>query len=177
MSTANKRVNAIQQHLSPQQKHAQAVDPVASMNEERAKAAFNIRELTYLLDGGEKSTLLKERFMQDFERDPLFKMDDIHDISKEQLRERTMEKFRSLVHHLSNESIDIFKKRMEIVSLIDPGFWTRFGVHYGLFVGALQSNATSGQLGYWFQKGALSLSGMVGCFAMTELGHGSMCLE
>lgn len=62
---------------------------------------------------------------------------------------------------------------MEIVSLIDPGFWTRFGVHYGLFVGALQSNATSGQLGYWFQKGALSLSGMVGCFAMTELGHGS----
>ncbi|KAL9547182.1 hypothetical protein MBANPS3_006299 [Mucor bainieri] len=173
MSTANKRANAIQQHLSPQQKHAQAVDPVASMNEERAKAAFSIRELTYLLDGGEKSTLLKERFMQDFERDPLFKMDDIHDISKEQLRERTMEKFRSLVHHLSNESIDVFKKRMEIVSLIDPGFWTRFGVHYGLFVGALQSNATSGQLGYWFQKGALSLSGMVGCFAMTELGHGS----
>jgi acyl-CoA oxidase len=83
---------------------------------------------------------------------------------------------------------------MEIVSLIDPGFWTRFGVHCkyciqiifyifndffikkkidGLFVGALQSNATSGQLGYWFQNGALSLSGMVGCFAMTELGHGS----
>lgn len=30
--------------------------------------------------------------MQDFERDPLFKMDDIHDISKEELRERTMEK-------------------------------------------------------------------------------------
>jgi hypothetical protein len=30
--------------------------------------------------------------MQDFERDPLFKMDDIHDISKAELRERTMEK-------------------------------------------------------------------------------------
>lgn len=40
-------------------------------------------------------------------------------------------------------------------------------------MGALQSNATSGQFGYWFQKGALSLKGMVGCFAMTELGHGS----
>lgn len=26
------------------------------MNEERAKAAFNVRELTYLLDGGEKAT-------------------------------------------------------------------------------------------------------------------------
>lgn len=30
--------------------------------------------------------------MQDFERDPLFKIDDIHDITKEELRERTMEK-------------------------------------------------------------------------------------
>lgn len=43
----------------------------------------------------------------------------------------------------------------------------------GLFVGALQSNASPGQLSYWFEKGALSLNGMVGCFAMTELGHGS----
>jgi acyl-CoA oxidase len=30
------------------------------MNEERSKAAFNIRELTYLLDGGEKNTLVKQ---------------------------------------------------------------------------------------------------------------------
>lgn len=30
--------------------------------------------------------------MQEIERDPLFKMHDIHDISKEELRERTMEK-------------------------------------------------------------------------------------
>lgn len=43
----------------------------------------------------------------------------------------------------------------------------------GLFVGALQSNATPGQLSYWFEKGALSLTNFVGCFAMTELGHGS----
>lgn len=40
-------------------------------------------------------------------------------------------------------------------------------------MGALQSNASPGQLSYWFQKGALSLNGVVGCFAMTELGHGS----
>lgn len=30
--------------------------------------------------------------MQELERDPLFKMHDIHDISKDELRERTMEK-------------------------------------------------------------------------------------
>jgi hypothetical protein len=30
------------------------------MNEERAKAAFDIRNLTYLLDGGEKNTFVRE---------------------------------------------------------------------------------------------------------------------
>lgn len=30
--------------------------------------------------------------MLEFERDPLFKLDDMHDLSKDQLRERTMEK-------------------------------------------------------------------------------------
>ncbi|KAI9271615.1 acyl-CoA dehydrogenase/oxidase C-terminal [Phascolomyces articulosus] len=171
--SAQQRLNAVKQHLTPEQERANAVDPVNSMNEERAKASFNIRDLTHLLDGGKGPSELRERMMQEIERDPLFAMHDIHDISKETLRERTMEKFRSMIHHLQNESVDTFKKRMEVISLIDPGFWTRFGVHYGLFVGALQSNASPGQLSYWFEKGALSLSGMVGCFAMTEIGHGS----
>lgn len=35
--------------------------------------------------------------MQEFERDPLFKMDDIHDITKNELRERTMEKVQWLM--------------------------------------------------------------------------------
>lgn len=35
--------------------------PVRSMQEERAKAKFNIRELTYLLDGDEKATEVKVR--------------------------------------------------------------------------------------------------------------------
>ncbi|KAI9498239.1 acyl-CoA dehydrogenase/oxidase C-terminal [Zychaea mexicana] len=171
--SAQQRLNAVKQHLTPEIERANAVDPVASMNEERAKASFNVRDLTYLLDGSKHATELRERMMLEIERDPLFAMHDVHDLTKGELRERTMEKFRSMIHHLQNESVDTFKKRMEVISLIDAGFWTRFGVHYGLFVGALQSNASPGQLSYWFEKGALSLTGMIGCFAMTEIGHGS----
>lgn len=36
--------------------------PVASMNEERAKAAFDIRALTILMDGGEKNTNVRNNF-------------------------------------------------------------------------------------------------------------------
>lgn len=52
--------------------------------------------------------------MQDFERDPLFKMDDIHDISKDELRERTMEKV-----HTENLNYTKMKKTtydLELVS-------------------------------------------------------------
>ncbi|KAI8073343.1 acyl-CoA dehydrogenase/oxidase C-terminal [Gongronella butleri] len=170
-STTN--LKPVQQPLTDAEEYALAVDPVRSMNIERSKAKFNVRELTYLLDGDEKTTLLKERIMEDLERDPLFKMNDIHDLTKSEVRERTIEKYRSMLHHLQSESVENFKKRMEVVSMVDPGFWTRFGVHYGLFVGALQSNASPGQLGYWFERGALGMNKFVGCFAMTELGHGS----
>ena len=109
----------------------------------------------------------------EIERDPSFRLDAIYDWTKEEWREKTMEKFKSFVHHLSNEPLDIFRLRMELVSLVDPGFWTRLGVHYGLFFGTLQGQATPAQFSYWAQKGAMSLNGMVGCFAMTEMGHGS----
>ncbi|KAH8552923.1 acyl-CoA dehydrogenase/oxidase C-terminal [Umbelopsis sp. PMI_123] len=173
MSSAKARVQAVKQHLSPEEERALAVSPVESMKEERNKAAFDIRAMTYLLDGGKAATLVRERMMLELERDQVFRLYDFHDLTKEQLRERTMEKFRSLLHHLTNESVNTFRKRMEVVSLIDPGFWTRFGVHYGLFFGALQGSATPGQFSYWASKGAVSLNGMVGCFAMTEMGHGS----
>ncbi|KAI8575429.1 hypothetical protein K450DRAFT_284372 [Umbelopsis ramanniana AG] len=173
MSSAKARVQAVKQHLSPEEERALAVSPVESMKEERNKAAFDIRAMTYLLDGGKSATLVRERMMLELERDQVFRMNDFHDLTKDQLRERTMEKFRSLLHHLTNESVNTFRKRMEVVSLVDPGFWTRFGVHYGLFFGALQGSATPGQFSYWASKGAVSLNGMIGCFAMTEIGHGS----
>ena len=40
----------------------------------------------------------------------------------------------------------------------------------GLFFSAVSGQATSEQLSYWVQKGALTLNGIIGCFAMTELG-------
>lgn len=46
-------------------------------------------------------------------------------------------------------------------------------VHYGLFVGAIRSAATSNQFSYWLEKGLIACKGMFGCFCMTELAHGS----
>ncbi|KAG0026414.1 fatty-acyl coenzyme A oxidase [Podila clonocystis] len=174
--SASQRLAFVQNHL---QMAACAAEeprkktPVESMTEEREKATFDVREMTYFLDGGEKNTKIREKFMMELERDPTFRMYDMYDVTKDEIRVRTMEKFRTIVHYVSAEPVPIFTMRMQTISLIDPGFWTRFGVHYGLFFGALRGSATSSQFSHWVSKGALALNGMVGCFAMTELGHGS----
>lgn len=72
--------------------------------------------------------------------------------------------------YLSSESLTDFRARMDMLTMFDPASWTRIGVHYGLFFGAISGQATPEQLGYWVGKGALSLNGVIGCFAMTEVG-------
>ena len=111
--------------------------------------------------------------MLEFERDPVMKVSDIHDLDFNQIRAITMQKVRRIASYLSRESVEKFRKRMEILAILDPGTWTRVGVHFGLFFGALRGGANAQQLSYWIQKGAVSLNGVIGCFAMTELGHGS----
>lgn len=63
--------------------------------------------------------------MTELARDPAFRLDDIHDLSKDQFRERTMEKFSQIVHYVTSESIAQFQKRMSVIGIADPSFWTR----------------------------------------------------
>lgn len=46
-----------------------------------------------------------------------------------------------------------------LIGIADPAFWTRFGVHYGLFLGAVRGGATAAQFNYWIEKGVLGLNG------------------
>lgn len=54
--------------------------------------------------------------------------------------------FSAMVEFVTSESIEVFTQRMALVGIADPAFWTRFGVHYGLFLGALRSGATPNQM-------------------------------
>lgn len=102
-----------------------------------------------------------------------YKTDDLADLNKDELRERVISKAAFLVSKTDQESIQELRIRFRVLSIIDPGFLTRMGVHFGLFLGTVSGSGTDEQLSYWIQKGALSLKGVIGCFGMTEMGHGS----
>lgn len=72
---------------------------------------------------------MREAMMLEFERDPAFRMDDCHDLTRPQVRERIMTRIPSMIKYITNESVADFHKRLNILVLIDPGFLTRIGVH------------------------------------------------
>jgi len=84
--------------------------------------------------------------MLQISRDPVMQLHDVHDLSKEQLRERTMEKIASMRHYVKEDN-KAFARRMQVVGLSDAGFQTRFGVSIGLFLGAIRNGATKEQWG------------------------------
>ena len=73
-----------------------------------------------------------------------------------------------MIKYITNESVSDFHKRLNILVLIDPGFLTRIGVHFGLFLNTVMNQGTPEQVSFWLGKGAATF-GIIGCFGMTEL--------
>lgn len=57
---------------------------------------------------------MKEKFMLQIARDPKFRMDDIYDLSKAQLRERTMEKIGEMRHYVKTDDAKTFARRVQV---------------------------------------------------------------
>lgn len=129
--------------------------------------------------------------MKVLESDPVF----AHtppDAPRAVIREQATRKFIRLLEHMDAADADLRRQLGAVIALAEPNQGVRLAIHvrrvdilrnecahctcarqYGLFMGALQSQAHPD---LWAACEALNvrkLGGMIGCFGMTELGHGS----
>jgi acyl-CoA oxidase len=144
---------------------------------ERARATFDAREMTHFLSGGARLTAVRAAVFRQLEEGarvlPALRNVDEYEDDQAAQRRRTLERVKALYRIFMTDGgdADARNARVEIAFMYDPAWSTRNGVHFGLFVGALQSQGTDEQCAYWLgQAYALSI---YGCFGMTELGHGS----
>ncbi|KAL6058988.1 fatty-acyl coenzyme A oxidase [Balamuthia mandrillaris] len=161
--------------------------------EERLGASFDVKRMTCFLEGSEQYAQFKEISAARIEIDAVLRDKGRHDRTREEARFITMQKLatsRSLwgenkiksgekaLNELDKDEVDvpgggkkIYNAFFEVMSLYDPSWATRIAVHHGLFQGAILGQGNQEQRAKWGLD-ALNMR-IFGCFAMTELGHGS----
>eukprot|EP01097_Dermamoeba_algensis_P006577 TRINITY_DN4114_c0_g1_i1.p1 TRINITY_DN4114_c0_g1~~TRINITY_DN4114_c0_g1_i1.p1 ORF type:complete len:678 (+),score=189.18 TRINITY_DN4114_c0_g1_i1:51-2084(+) len=142
------------------------------IHEERQKISFNVRQLTYLLDGGEKITALKEQIAKEIEQDPILNEGlKRYDLTHDEGRELGVKKF-IRAWTLMRDRNELSKKIFyEVLETFDRSVGMRLFIHQSLFINNILTQGTKEQRDKWLPK-AHDLS-TICCFGMTELGHSS----
>lgn len=157
----------------------QAAEPDARENiwRERLATQFSLNDMHAFLEGSEAKALQTLALAQQIERDPIFKVTpEYYELSKEDHRAFTAKKIARLSQYMEKDAPDFdkFQQRLNLIATVDPQLGTRVGVHLGLFLSAIRGNGTEDQFNYWaFERGAIYIRDIYGCFSMTEVGHGS----
>lgn len=136
---------------------------------------FSLNKMHAFLEGSFGDAIHTLRLMQQIERDPILQVkSNYYEMSREEHRKITAEKIARLAQFMEEDSpnFQVFQDRLNLIAMIDPQLGTRVGVHLGLFLSAIRGNGTQEQFDYWaFQRGAILMKDVYGCFSMTEIAH------
>lgn len=152
-------------------------DPQQLIWKERALTNFPLNEMHAFIEGSNENALHTLRLMQQIERDPVLAVKpEYYEMSREEHRKLTADKIARLAQYMEQDApnFQVFQDRLNLIAMIDPQLGTRVGVHLGLFLSAIRGNGSDEQYKYWaFERGAMYIKDIYGCFSMTEIAHGS----
>ncbi|KAF4031407.1 Acyl-CoA oxidase domain-containing protein [Phytophthora infestans] len=147
---------------------------VAELAAERASSSFSPRAMANFIYGGTRQTELRVEAMQLLMSYPEFYNGvGTFDRSLAECREDTVQRLRRLYSLFMEHGGDVEKRETlaDIVGIFDLPLWTRNGVHFGLFLGAIMGQGDQEQQDEWMMP--TMMLELFGCYGMTELGHGS----
>ncbi|KAG6460353.1 hypothetical protein O3G_MSEX011931 [Manduca sexta] len=147
---------------------------------ERANCSFDVREITFLLDGGENNTITRKK-IEDFTLTDELLSDKVPDecLSPKEKYENAVRKsclFGKLVKDklLEFGGLETFGPNSFVLRRIADAFFKEISpllLHLGMFVPTILGQCTAEQQSEWLPR-ALSMQ-VIGTYAQTELGHGT----
>ncbi|OQR81249.1 acyl-CoA dehydrogenase/oxidase [Achlya hypogyna] len=129
---------------------------------------MDVAAMSHFLDGGAAITELNNRAME-----LLAEMKEAPPTSLAEARALTRAHVNTFYNLFLEHGMDMpmRKAMVRAFSLYDMGWYIRNGVHFGLFLSAITSQGSKDQQNEWLPQ--VLMKEIYGCFAMTELGHGS----
>lgn len=147
--------------------------PGASLDEWRRKASFDGGKMRVILQGGEDKLTIKDEIWNILGKDPLFKKPN-RQLSLDEVRTLTHQRWKKIIEYGfvcdPYAEYEKFSALLEVLEEYDTALQARVTLHSNVFMGALTSMGTD-KHAKLIEKG--SRNEIVGCFALTELSHGS----
>ena len=146
---------------------------------ERSKATFDIDKMTNILDGGAEFTT-KRRWIQsahdvvfdDNGQEERVGQVEVHaDMSRSKVVAQSMKHFMDVHWEHLERGYRPKDQDMTFMSGAKFGNTGPLSLHYGVFMSTMRSQTSAEQRDWWVEPG-MKLN-YIGCYAQTELGHGS----
>ncbi|KAE8693892.1 putative receptor protein kinase [Hibiscus syriacus] len=136
--------------------------------EERRKAEFDVEEMKIVWAGSRQAYEISDRVARLVASDPVFRKDNRTMLSRKELFKDTLKKAahawkRIMELRLPEEEASQLRFFMDQPAFTD--------LHWGMFIPAIKGSGTEEQKAKWLPM-AYKMQ-IIGCYAQTELGHGS----
>eukprot|EP01119_Soliformovum_irregulare_P018883 TRINITY_DN5877_c0_g1_i1.p1 TRINITY_DN5877_c0_g1~~TRINITY_DN5877_c0_g1_i1.p1 ORF type:complete len:706 (+),score=148.58 TRINITY_DN5877_c0_g1_i1:38-2155(+) len=151
-----------------------AQDPEYGLEFYRKKASFNSEEMKRMIEG--HTYEFRRQIFSVLANDPVFKQSIDLDMDRHQLQEHTMKMLKRIVEYGFISEEDRVKNPWKgsvlsrCIYAFDVALSSKFGLSMGMFVSVIQNLGTERHQKYIEDCKHLK---MIGCFALTELSHGS----
>ncbi|RKP04978.1 acyl-CoA dehydrogenase/oxidase [Thamnocephalis sphaerospora] len=149
-----------------------ASDPVqqqaADLETARSQCSFPIVELTHVFHGGRAQWERKQWLMSLVENDPAFDRSDRYFLSRTERFHKGLNRMRRLIEVRNEHGLS--KSDLSVVNYASDEYLP-LHLHLGMFIPVIQSQASDEQQALWLDDAKQFR--IIGCYAQTEIGHGS----